>query len=119
LPKYGVEAWAGSLALKAIERLNQPAEQKILGPYNIGIPIVQGNSSLNGSHGGWLVAPYGGGSQSWHAGVPESWRLAEINFFRTLDRSPIAILDARTLQPYNPKQPYWLGRTVAHELPGF
>ncbi len=113
-------AWAGKRCAEELARLKRSSDgDHQLGPYRIGDPIVRESSSLGGSHGGWKIAPYGGGSTSWYAGALEGWQLAEEQFLRTLSRSPIAILDPGTLQPYNPRVDYWLGRTIPHELPGF
>lgn len=113
-------AWAGARCAEDLARLRtMQSGEHAVGPYRIGDPIVRESSSLGGSHGGWKVAPYGGGSLSWYAGAIEGWQLAEEQFLRTMARSPIAILSPTDLQPYNPRVEYWLGRTIPHELPGF
>ena len=113
-------AWAAARCAEELSRLRKTVSgENTVGPYRIGDPVVRESSSLNGSHGGWKIAPYGGGALSWYAGAIEGWALAEEQFWRTVARSPIAILDAESLEPFNPKTEYWLGRTIQHELPGF
>jgi hypothetical protein len=112
--------WAGQRCAEELERLRGlKGGEHAVGPYLIGDPLVRESSSLGGSHGGWKIAPYGGGARSWYAGAIEGWALSEEQFLRTVARSPIAILDPQGLAPYNPGVEYWLGRTIPHEPPGF
>jgi len=89
-----------------------------VGIYRIGTPGVKGSSSLNGSHGGWSVAPWHFGPEGWQRCSRDGYRWAEVDMFDTLDRSPLAIYSRKTLHPWNPHVPYWPGRANV-ELPGY
>jgi len=89
-----------------------------IGPYRIGDPEVSGSGSLNGSEGGRRIAPFWGGEDGWQATCREGLRWMAEDWFYTLARSPIALLD-RAGMWRNPHVPYWAGSTVAHEPDGY
>jgi len=94
------------------------AGARALGLYRLGDPSVKGASSLNGSHGGWKVAPWHMGPEGWQRATRDGYRWAEVGMFDTLDRSPLAVFDPVTLHPLNQHSPYWPGR-VNVTIPGF
>lgn len=111
-------AWAPDAARKDTENRTSfpfrdhggnPVE---LGPYN----FFWANRSLGDSHGGWGVAPFHGGPDDWLI-CPEGYRNREAEMLLAFQRG-IWFLDAN-YEPFTPIAPYWMGRTDAHEPPGY
>jgi len=83
-----------------------------VGPYLIADGVrVKGSSSLNGSHGGWKVAPWHMGPEGWQRGSAFGYRWAEVAMRANIDRSPLAFFDPVTLMPKVVGSPYWNGRS--------
>ncbi len=83
-----------------------------LGPYNFFWP----NKSLEDSHGGWGIGPYHGGPEDWLR-CPEGRRNREAEALLDFQR-PIWMLDWE-LRPLVLEVPYWMGRTLQHDPPGY
>lgn len=115
-PTKGYPSWTASVAEQG--RRDALLGAKRLGPYALGDPVVHGPSSLDGSHGGWSVAPWHFGPEGWQRSSRAGYRWAEASMFLTLDRSPLAAFDRESLLPTNPHSPYWAGRASV-VLPGW
>lgn len=111
------EPWMVALCRKGHMDTFAPTGYKVIGHYRIGDPGVKGESSLNGSHGGWELGPYHFGTEGWQRCCPEGYKWAEEEFFNTLARSPLASYNPDNLEPHNPRVPYWCGR-ASSDLPG-
>jgi hypothetical protein len=108
-------------AQKAVDGLNSnKAGALVLGDsYALNDPAVNGDGSLNGSHGAWKLNPYFfGGFGSWQSCTIQGYAWAQWEMFATMHRSPILALTGDG-QHMNLEVPYWLGRTAVHELPGY
>lgn len=113
-----VPAWAPAAAdadtqsRLAFPFRNQAGEAIDLGPYNFFWP----NKSLQDSHGGFGIGPYHGGPEDWlrcAAGRRNREAEALLDFQR-----PIWMLD-EDLEPLALEVPYWMGRTLQHDPPGY
>ena len=103
------------LCQAGLDDTNQNSEQ--VGIYLLEDTKVYGKSSLNGSHGGWEIAPYHFSPEGWQKMSRVGYQWAEACMFNTLDRSPLASMDPNTLEFVNPHVPYWPGR-MNNDLPG-
>jgi len=83
-----------------------------IGPYNFFWP----DHSLSDSHGGYGVAPFHGGPDDWLV-CPEGRANREAEMLLDFQR-PIWMLNA-DYTPFSPFVSYWMGRTSAHEPPGY
>lgn len=102
--------WLLELAHKGLTTIGNSYHTETVGIYNLNDPQVIGSSSLNGSHGGYKVAPNHFGADGWQACSREGYMWAAIDMFSTFDRSPIGVFDPETLHPLNRHKPYWCGR---------
>lgn len=94
-----------------------------IGPYRLedaaGGFNIQGNSSFNSSEGGWGgVNPFWMGPQGWQRASRSGYKWAEQRMLGQASRYPTAYFDS-DLEPTNPHEPYWCGRTDAHRLSGW
>lgn len=107
--------WMPELALRGLGGM----QTKQLGAYRVGDPGVGGGGALDGSHGGWKLAPYWGGRAGWQTTCREGLAWMEQEWLAQVGRCPIATLERGTGRVSNPHAAYWQGRTPDHELPGF
>lgn len=115
-PVEGYPEWVGEVNSDGLKMEANSA--RAIGLYRLADPSVKGPSSLNGSHGGWKVAPWHMGPDGWQRATREGYRWAEMDMLNTLDRSPLAVFDPATLHPLNQHSPYWPGRANV-TIPGF
>jgi hypothetical protein len=114
-PVAGYPDWVGPLCVTGLQ--TDLAHANTVGLYTVWDSQVNGPSSLDGSHGGWKVAPWHFGAEGWQRGDRRGYVWAEASMFGTLDRSPLASYDPETLRPLNQHSPYWAGRANS-PLPG-
>tara|TARA_R110000782_G_scaffold102791_7_gene190230 strand:+ start:10827 stop:12482 length:1656 start_codon:yes stop_codon:yes gene_type:complete len=89
-----------------------------VGPWQIGFPQTQGNSSLDGSHGGEGVAPFQGGPNCWTKENSKAWVYKENEMLTVARRSPMVKTDVLGKPVIDP-QVGWQGRTWGHEKDGW
>jgi hypothetical protein len=89
-----------------------------IGPWMLGFNGTSGDSSLNGSHGGYAVGPFQGGPNCWTRENPAAWMYKELEMLTVAARCPIAKTDTLGNPIVDPASG-WMGRTWAHEKEGW
>lgn len=108
------ERWIADKCLEGMKMM----DTKLCGPFEIAFPSVQGNSALNGSHGGWNIGPFQGGPDCWTKGTPEGWMYKEDEMITVARRSAMVKMDESGNFVRDPKEG-WPGRTWEHEKKGW
>ena len=82
--------WVETLCSQAIsDRSNDILSKFTIGPFDCCWSEYKGNTMYAGSHGGWNVAPRGGGVKDWKKVVPSGWKFQETEMLKSATRSSL------------------------------